>query len=64
VTDPNRALFESVLDLLAPVLDELVFVGGCSNRDLAEALAGFLRPDAGSQARRPILEQRLAALAR
>lgn len=30
MADPNRALFESVLDLLAPVLDELVFVGGCT----------------------------------
>jgi hypothetical protein len=30
VIDPNRALFESVVQLLAPVLDELVFVGGCT----------------------------------
>ncbi len=29
VADPNRALFESVISLVAPVLDELVFVGGC-----------------------------------
>src|SRR3954452_12131062 len=29
VADPNRALFESVVRLLAPVVDELVFVGGC-----------------------------------
>jgi hypothetical protein len=28
--DPNRALFESVVQILAPVLDELVFVGGCT----------------------------------
>jgi hypothetical protein len=28
VADPNRALFESVVRLLSPVLDELVFVGG------------------------------------
>jgi hypothetical protein len=28
VADPNRALFESVVRILAPVLDELVFVGG------------------------------------
>jgi len=26
VADPNRALFESVVRILAPVLDELVFV--------------------------------------
>ena len=29
MADPNRALFETVVRLLAPVLDELVFVGGC-----------------------------------
>lgn len=27
MADPNRVLFESVVHLLAPVLDELVFVG-------------------------------------
>jgi hypothetical protein len=51
VADPNRGLFESVVRLLAPVLDELVFVGGYTT-------------DAASQARRTILEQRLEALAR
>jgi hypothetical protein len=30
VTDRNRALFESVVSLLAPGLDELVLVGGCT----------------------------------
>lgn len=30
MVDPNRALFESVVRLLAPVLDDLVFVGGCT----------------------------------
>lgn len=30
MVDPNRALFERVVRLLAPVLDELVFVGGCA----------------------------------
>lgn len=30
VADPNRALFQSVVHLFAPVLDELVFVGGCT----------------------------------
>ena len=30
MADPNRALFESVVHPLAPVLDELVFVGGCT----------------------------------
>jgi hypothetical protein len=30
VADPNRELFESFVSLLAPLLDELVFVGGCT----------------------------------
>ena len=30
MADPNRELFESVVSLLAPLLDELVFVGGCT----------------------------------
>ena len=30
MVDPNRTLFEAVVRLLAPVLDELVFVGGCT----------------------------------
>ena len=34
------------------------------NPDFIEALAGFLLPDAASQARRSILEQRLVALSR
>lgn len=34
------------------------------NPDFKEALSGFLLPDAASQARRPILEQRLTDLCR
>ena len=30
MADPNRVLFESVVRLLGPVLDDLVFVGGCT----------------------------------
>lgn len=30
MADPNRDLFERVVRLLAPMLDELVFVGGCA----------------------------------
>lgn len=30
MVDPNRALFERVVQLLAPILDELVFIGGCT----------------------------------
>jgi len=45
VADPNRALFEEVVDLLAPVLDELVFVGGCTT--------GFLITDPAAAGIRP-----------
>ena len=45
VTDPNRALFESVVCLLGPVLDELVFVGGCTTGlFLTDLAAGGIRP--------------------
>ena len=30
MTDPNLTLLESALRLLQPLLDELVFVGGCA----------------------------------
>lgn len=30
--DPNRALFEAALQVLGPVLDALVFVGGSTTR--------------------------------
>jgi hypothetical protein len=39
VVDPNRALFESVVRLLGPVLDDLVFVGGCTTGLFLTALA-------------------------
>jgi len=45
VTDPNRALFESVVRLLTPVLEELVFVGGCTTGlFLTDPAAGGVRP--------------------
>ena len=45
MTDPNRALFESVVRLLAPVLDELVFVGGCTTGlFVTDPAAGGIRP--------------------
>jgi hypothetical protein len=43
--DPNRTLFESVVDLLRPLLDELVFVGGCTT--------GLLVTDSASSGIRP-----------
>jgi len=45
VADPNRELFESVVRLLAPVLDELVFVGGCTTGlFFTDPAAGGIRP--------------------
>jgi hypothetical protein len=45
VADPNRALFESVVGLLAPLLDELVFVGGCTTGlFITDPAAGGIRP--------------------
>jgi len=45
VADPNRALFEAVVRLLAPVLDELVFVGGCTTGlFITDPAAGGIRP--------------------
>jgi hypothetical protein len=45
VADPNRALFESVVRLLAPVLDELVFVGGCTTgMFITDPAASGIRP--------------------
>ncbi len=45
MTDPNRALFESVVRLLTPVLEELVFVGGCTTGlFLTDPAAGGVRP--------------------
>jgi hypothetical protein len=45
VADPNRALFESVVRLLVPVLDELVFVGGCTTGlFITDSAAGGIRP--------------------
>jgi hypothetical protein len=45
VADPNRALFESVVHLLAPLLAELVFVGGCTTGlFITDPAAGGIRP--------------------
>lgn len=45
MADPNRALFESVVHLLAPLLDELVFVGGCTTGlFITDRAAGGVRP--------------------
>lgn len=45
MADPNRALFESVVRLLVPMLDELVFVGGCTTGlFITDPAAGGIRP--------------------
>ena len=45
MADPNRALFESVVRLLAPVLDELVFLGGCTTGlFITDPAASGIRP--------------------
>ena len=71
VADPNRALFESVVDLLRPLLGELVFVGGCTTGLLlTDSAAGGIRPtkdvdaivDVTSCAKYAALSERLRAL--
>ncbi len=45
MADPNRALFESVISLVTPVLDELVFVGGCiTGIIVSDPAAAGIRP--------------------
>lgn len=71
MADPNRALFESVVRLLAPVLDELVFVGGCTTGlFITDPAAAGVRPtkdvdaivDVTSYAKYVVLSERLRAL--
>jgi len=68
VADPNRALFEEVIELLVPVLDELVFVGGCTTGFfITDPAAAGIRPtkdvdaivDVTSYARYTALAERL-----
>ena len=43
--DPNRALLEAAVRLLRPVLDDLVFLGGCATGlFLTDSAAAGLRP--------------------
>ena len=71
MADPNRVLFESVVRLLAPVLDELVFVGGSTTGlFITDPAAGGIRPtkdvdaivDVTSYAKYTALAERLRAL--
>jgi hypothetical protein len=71
VADPNRVLFESVVRLLAPVLNELVFVGGCTTGlFITDPAASSIRPtrdvdaivDITSYAKYTALSERLRKL--
>jgi hypothetical protein len=71
VVDPNRALFEAVVRLLRPVLDDLVFVGGCTTGlFVTDPAASDIRPtkdvdaivDVASYAKYAALAERLRAL--
>jgi hypothetical protein len=71
VADPNRALFDSVVQLLDPVLDQLVFVGGCTTGlMITDPAASDIRPtkdvdaivDVTSYAKYAALFERLLAL--
>lgn len=71
MVDPNRALFESVVELLRPLLSELVFVGGCTTGLLlTDSAAGGIRPtkdvdaivDVTSYAKYAALSERLRVL--
>ena len=71
MVDPNRALFEAVVRLLRPVLDDLVFVGGCTTGlFLTDPAASGIRPtkdvdaivDVTSYAKYASLAERLRAL--
>ena len=71
MADPNRVLFESVVSLLAPVLDDLVFVGGCTTGlFITDPAAGAIRPtkdvdaivDVTTYAKYTALSDRLRAL--
>lgn len=71
MVDPNRTLFESVVRLLAPVLGDLVFVGGCTTGlFITDPAAAGVRPtvdvdaivDVATDAGYSTLAERLRAL--
>lgn len=71
MADPNRAIFEAVVRLLAPLLDELVFLGGCTTGlFITDPAAGSVRPtkdvdaivDVTTYAKYTALSERLRAL--
>ena len=71
MADPNRQLFERFVQLLRPLLDELVFVGGCATGLLVTDVgAAGIRPtkdvdvivDVASYAKYSDLSERLHAL--
>lgn len=71
MSDPNRELFNRVILLLRPMLDDLVFVGGCATGLLiTDVAAGGIRPtkdvdaivNVGSYAQYTELSERLRAV--
>ena len=71
MTDPNLALLEDAVRLLRPLLDELVFVGGCATGLLiTDPASAGIRPtkdvdaivDVSSYAEYTVLSERLRAL--
>mgnify|MGYP001167365244 CR=1 FL=1 len=71
MADPNRLLFEAVVRLLAPVLADFVFVGGCTTGlFVTDPAAGGIRPtmdvdaivDVTSYAKYAALSERLRTL--
>lgn len=71
MTDPNLTLLESAVRLLQPLLDELVFVGGCATGlFITDPAAGGIRPtkdvdtitEVSSYAEYATLSERLRAL--
>lgn len=71
MTDPNLTLLESAVRLLQPLLDELVFVGGCATGlFITDPAAGGIRPtkdvdtitEVSSYAEYVTLSERLRAL--
>ena len=71
MTDPNLTLLESAARLLQPLLDELVFVGGCATGlFITDPAAGGIRPtkdvdtitEVSSYAEYVTLSERLRAL--
>jgi hypothetical protein len=65
VIDGRAEIVDEIGEAEPEVRQYITFEVGAllKNADFVEALSGFLLPNAASQARRPLLEQRLRAIA-